>query len=194
MSGGYFYHDHHIIHDVAEQIKDLIENNNSQEKDEYGSPVGRNFPPEIIEKFKEAEDFLRKAYTMSHRMDLLLCGDNPTDSFIEGLENALEKLNPIPQRFIIRYEVTDEVTYSFQETRPIEYESQEAFICDFEDALESALNENKMDFKVGKYSFQTSDFSYVESHTKKKSSNVTYTTHTKLPDLITIDQWFVKNI
>lgn len=50
------------------------------------------YPIEVIEKFKEAVDILRKAEIYAHRVDWLLSGDDGEDTFLKRLERDLENL------------------------------------------------------------------------------------------------------
>lgn len=54
------------------------------------------YPPEIIEKFKEAERVLRMAYVYAQRIDWLLSGDDGEDSFLERLSEDLRKIRGKP--------------------------------------------------------------------------------------------------
>ncbi len=82
MSGGRFGYQQHRITDIATEIEHLIKINNAQDLDEYGQKIGRNYPPEIIERFKLAVDILKCASAMAHEIDWLVSGDNGEDSFL----------------------------------------------------------------------------------------------------------------
>jgi len=43
----------------------------------------------VIEKFKEAVEALKKAYTYAHRIDWLLSGDDVEESFLRKLKEEL---------------------------------------------------------------------------------------------------------
>jgi hypothetical protein len=86
MSGGYFnYKDFHL-ETIAAQIELIIENNDNTEKDEWGNDIGRHYPPEIIEKFQETVDLLRKCRNAAHIIDYLLSGDYGEETFLEKWE------------------------------------------------------------------------------------------------------------
>ena len=71
MSGGAFnYKDFHI-NDIAEQIEEIIRNNYSDEKNEWGYPIGRHYSLETIQRFREAVKLLREAGVYVHRIDLV---------------------------------------------------------------------------------------------------------------------------
>ena len=88
MSGGFFNYDQYRIDQIREELEKLIESNNSI--DEYG--YARNYPPEIIEKFKEGLLAIKKAYIYAQRIDYLVSGDDGEESFIKRLEEDLSKL------------------------------------------------------------------------------------------------------
>jgi hypothetical protein len=90
MSGGHFNYDQYKITQLVEDIKVLILTNNSQEKDQWGDPMGRNYPPEVIEKFVEAVLILKTAFAYAHCIDYLVCGDTGPDSFLQHLERELK--------------------------------------------------------------------------------------------------------
>ncbi len=50
------------------------------------------YPDEVIEKFKEAVDILRKAEVYAHRIDWLLSGDDGEETFLKRLKEDLEKI------------------------------------------------------------------------------------------------------
>jgi len=94
MSGGRFNYDQYRIDQIANEIDDLIFHNGSNELDEYGELKHQNYPPDIIETFKEAANTLRKAYVYAQRIDWLVCGDDSDDSFRKRLESDIEQLKP----------------------------------------------------------------------------------------------------
>ena len=81
MSGGRFQYNQYKIGYIADEIEQLIFDNNSTEKDEYGDVRGHHFRPDTIAKFREALYVLRKAQSMAHRIDWLVSGDDGEDSF-----------------------------------------------------------------------------------------------------------------
>jgi len=72
MSGGHFNYRQREIGYIAESIQ--------------------SHPDEIIEKFKEAVDILRKAEVYAQRIDWYLSGDDGDETFIKRLKEDLEKL------------------------------------------------------------------------------------------------------
>jgi hypothetical protein len=94
MSGGAFNYDQYRIHDIAETIKEFINGNNDDSLDEFGDRRGKHYPPEIIEKFKEAAHTLRQASVMAQRVDWLVSGDDGEESFMRRWANEVPKYWP----------------------------------------------------------------------------------------------------
>jgi hypothetical protein len=82
MSGGHFDYAQYRINDIAVEIDEVIESNDDQTPNEWGEKKGNEYPPAIIEKFKEAAHTLRQAEEMAQRVDWLLSGDDGEDSFL----------------------------------------------------------------------------------------------------------------
>jgi hypothetical protein len=81
MSGGHFEYQQYRLHDIASQIKELIESNDDESLNEWGYRRGKGYSTETIEKFKIAVDTLKRAAIMAQRVDWLVCGDDGEDSF-----------------------------------------------------------------------------------------------------------------
>ena len=77
MSGGYFDYIQFRIDDAATAVGVLI--------------TANNYSPEIIEKFKEAQETLKKAATMLNRIDWLVSGDDGEETFMCRLVHDLSK-------------------------------------------------------------------------------------------------------
>lgn len=92
MSGGYFGHNQWNINSIAEEIGNLVKNNMNDEKNEWGDVRGRHYPPEIIERFKEAVLTLERAYVMAQRVDWLVSGDDGEENFMKRWNEDLKKL------------------------------------------------------------------------------------------------------
>lgn len=92
MSGGHFDYQQYRIGDIAEGIQELIDTNDSQELDEYGYPVGRDYAPEVIEEFRRAVALLKQAQVYVHRIDWLVSGDDGEDNFFSRLQADLKEL------------------------------------------------------------------------------------------------------
>ena len=107
MSGGHFDYAQFHLGQIAEGIKDVIDKNfvevpsgdhhpwdfdkdgNIYEDCKYYYAFG----PEVIEKFKEGYEILRKAYVYAQRIDWLLSGDDGDKTFLERLDKDLKELN-----------------------------------------------------------------------------------------------------
>ena len=77
MSGGHFDYKQHQVREIAEDIERLIATNGKKDRDGWG----HEYPPDIIEKFKEAAHTLERAADMAQRVDWLVCSDDGEDSF-----------------------------------------------------------------------------------------------------------------
>ena len=96
MSGGHYNYYQQRIEDIIESIEDAIENNRKpvENKGEYyNDDWHHDFSDEVIMKFKEGIEALKKAYVYAQRIDLLLSGDDSKESFLRRLEEDLEELN-----------------------------------------------------------------------------------------------------
>lgn len=104
MSGGHFNYDQYKIGQIANDVEKVIRQNgkvipyedldvwDKRDYDPNDPPKYYDFPPEVIEKFKEGLKVLRQAYVYAQRIDWLLCGDDGEDNFLERLEKDLNKL------------------------------------------------------------------------------------------------------
>lgn len=81
MSGGHFQYQQYRIEDIAVEIDEMIKSNDDQSLGTW-LRRGNNYPPEILEKFREAAHTLRQAAEMAQRVDWLVSGDDGEDSFI----------------------------------------------------------------------------------------------------------------
>ena len=107
MSGGRFDYQQHRFYEIAESIQSIIDKNGRQmthnelmdnfiTKDmlESNPRLGYyySYSPEVIEKFKEGVELIRKAYVYAHRIDWLISGDDGEESFLKRLEEELNKI------------------------------------------------------------------------------------------------------
>lgn len=110
MSGGHFDYNQYKIRQISESIASVIENNGRKKTEEeikeesYWSADQTwfknhpedlyfyKYPDEIIEKFKEGLEILKKAEVYAQRIDWYLSGDDSEESFLERLEEDLQKL------------------------------------------------------------------------------------------------------
>jgi len=93
MSGGYFNYSQFSLEDIKENIEEIIKNNNSQEKDEYGFYKYYHFSDDTIQKFKIGLYHLKKTQVYIQHIDWLLSGDNGEESFRKRLKEDLKKLD-----------------------------------------------------------------------------------------------------
>lgn len=91
MSGGHFNYDQYRINDIAEQIDELIKNNDDETLNEWGDHRGRGYSDETIERFREAVAALRVAAVYAQRVDWLVSGDDGEESFHERLTEELNE-------------------------------------------------------------------------------------------------------
>jgi hypothetical protein len=91
MSGGHFDYAQYRINDIALEIDEVIESNNDQTPNAWGGKKGKEYPPAIIDKFKEAAHTLRQAQEMAQRLDLLLSGDDCEDSFLSRWDKEVRE-------------------------------------------------------------------------------------------------------
>lgn len=92
MSGGHFQYKQWEIGNIADEVEQLIIDNDSEEKDHWGDRKGCHFIPETIEEFKKALLILRQAHIYTQRIDWLVSGDDGEDSFHDRLKKELENL------------------------------------------------------------------------------------------------------
>jgi hypothetical protein len=94
MSGGYFEHQQYVIYRIAEDLEDVILKNGKkrEHRESWENEYHYEYPPEVIAKFKEGLEYLKKAHIYAHRIDRLLCADDGEESFLERLESDLLKL------------------------------------------------------------------------------------------------------
>jgi len=81
MSGGHFDYNQYKIGYIADEVDQLIRDNNSQEPNAWGDPKGRAFSAATIAEFHRARSLLRQAQIYAQRIDWLVSGDDSEDSF-----------------------------------------------------------------------------------------------------------------
>ncbi|MEY4572763.1 MAG: hypothetical protein RLZ10_2019 [Bacteroidota bacterium] len=111
MSGGAFEYSQYKIGYIADEVEQLIRKNGKEKTKEEMKDEGwrdpdwyekypedkfhYKYPDEVIEKFKEGLEILRKAEVYAQRIDWLISGDDGEESFLERLNEDLGKLkNP----------------------------------------------------------------------------------------------------
>ena len=101
MSGGHFDYAQHCISDILNKIEKIIASNNleisegNKPKDDWGFDEQSyyEYPPHIIEEFKNAVKYLKIAQVYAQRVDWLVSGDDGEESFITRLAEDLKDLN-----------------------------------------------------------------------------------------------------
>lgn len=92
MSGGHFNYSQAHISSIADEIEDMIHNNDSTKMDEWGYKRGRQYSHETIEQFKKAVSLLREAREYVQRVDWLVSGDDGEETFHQRLAEDLKRL------------------------------------------------------------------------------------------------------
>ena len=108
MSGGAFDYTQYSIIMIADEIEKEIERNGRPKTRDELKYEGwkddewyKKYPEdlnhykhsdEVIEKFKEGVEILRKAHVYAQRIDWLLSGDDGEETFIKRLKEEIEKL------------------------------------------------------------------------------------------------------
>jgi hypothetical protein len=95
MSGGHFDYNQWKIQMIADEIEQLIIDNDSEEKDEWGETKGYHFTEDTIRQFKATVELLKVSYVFVQRIDWLVSGDDGEDSFHRRLKDELEKLKNV---------------------------------------------------------------------------------------------------
>jgi hypothetical protein len=87
MSGGFFDYSQYRITDIAEQIKEIIRDNEDGIAEECYI-----YSEKTIDEFRNAVYALRKAAVYAQRIDWLLCSDDGEETFHERLFEDLENI------------------------------------------------------------------------------------------------------
>jgi hypothetical protein len=93
MSGGHFQYKQYELGHMADEIEQIILDNDSEEVNEYGDTKGYGYSPETIEAFEYARIALLQAQIYVQRIDWLVSGDDGEDSFHRRLEVDFDALN-----------------------------------------------------------------------------------------------------
>jgi hypothetical protein len=109
MSGGHFDYIQYRFTDMYEDIEEIIRKNGiekSVEQIKADNPwidlddkqqlesykYEYNYPKDVIERFKEGAELIKKAQVYAQRIDWLLSGDDGEESFLQRLKEDLNKL------------------------------------------------------------------------------------------------------
>jgi len=91
MSGGHFQYKQWEIGNIADEIEQIIIDNDSEELNEYGDKKGYGYSEETIDEFKNALTTLRLAHIYVQRIDWLVSGDDGEDNFHSRLKHDMGK-------------------------------------------------------------------------------------------------------
>ena len=69
---------------VGEISNRIIATNESDEPDGYGGVIGKRYSAEVLQCFRRAVSYLKRAEKMVHHIDYLLSGDYGEGSFLEA--------------------------------------------------------------------------------------------------------------
>lgn len=89
MSGGHFDYKQYSISEIADEIENVIELNNSKELDDFGLTIGYGYTTETIAEFEKAVKALRVAKIYAQRIDWLLSCDDGEEQFHQRLKEEL---------------------------------------------------------------------------------------------------------
>ena len=92
MSGGHFQYKQWEIGNMADEVEQLIIDNDSEELDEWACSIGHHYGKETMEEFKKALSLLRQAHIYVQRIDWLVSGDDGEDSFHSRLKHDMETI------------------------------------------------------------------------------------------------------
>jgi len=92
MSGGHFNYKQYEIGNIADQVEQMIIDNDSEELDEWGNTKGYHFTEDTMAEFKKALVIIRQAQVYAQRIDWLVSGDDGEYSFQSRLKTDLERL------------------------------------------------------------------------------------------------------
>jgi hypothetical protein len=93
MSGGHFDYKQYELGRIADEIEQLILDNDSEEVNKYGDRKGYSYSPKTIAKFKLARMALLCAEIYAQRIDWLVSGDDGEDSFHSRLDADFDALD-----------------------------------------------------------------------------------------------------
>ena len=95
MSGGHFDYKQFEITRISDEIEQLIEINGKKRVgrlESWEEAYHYEYPPEVIQKFKEAVLSLRVAQVYAQRVDWLVSGDDGEESFMRRLDEDLKDI------------------------------------------------------------------------------------------------------
>ena len=92
MSGGHFAYQQYQMQVIAEEIEELVDINDCNDKNQWGDVIGNHYSRETMREFDKAVELLKQAYVYVQRIDWLVSGDDGEDSFHIRLKSELAKL------------------------------------------------------------------------------------------------------
>jgi hypothetical protein len=93
-------------------------------------------------------------------------------------------------RLIVTWTSTDGDTCSNDHVQPIEYESEDAFLSDFEQKLTEVLKADEGEFIFAGIRWDVYGFFFVEEMIRPKSKEIKQRRIISLPQVRTLDKWF----
>ena len=100
MSGGHFNYDQYKFGYIADEVEQLIRDNGSDEKDQWGYNKHSTFDEKTIDKFVEGLLIMRMAQVYAQRIDWLVSGDDGEDSFHNRLKKDIQDLQESHFKFL----------------------------------------------------------------------------------------------
>lgn len=100
MSGGHFNYDQYKFGYIADEVEQLIRDNGSDEKDQWGYNKHSTFDKKTIDKFVEGLLIMRMAQVYAQRIDWLVSGDDGEDSFHNRLKKDIQDLQESHFKFL----------------------------------------------------------------------------------------------
>jgi hypothetical protein len=92
MSGGHFDYKQYELGYIADEIRELIDKNGSDELDQWGYKLHSEYTEKTIDEFRKAVYYLELAKLYTHRIDWLVSGDDGEDSFHRRLATDKQKI------------------------------------------------------------------------------------------------------
>ena len=95
MSGGHFRYVQHQLTEVYEEIEAQVENNGSEERDDWNDLRYDNFSSETLTRLKLAARLTRLAQKAIQRVDWLVSGDDDEEYFQKRWDKELGTLEEL---------------------------------------------------------------------------------------------------
>jgi hypothetical protein len=95
MSGGKWNYVQHRLSEVYEDMERWVENNGSQQRDDWDDLMYDNYSPDAVRAILLAAKLTRLAQKAIHRVDHLHCGDDGEESFLKKWEKEIGSIQDI---------------------------------------------------------------------------------------------------